>query len=383
MIEFKIFNTHSQLPITWDDFVAHDVFLQSQYFKAVEVASPENISWYYVGIFKAEKLVGVFIVQRVQLYLEDIFRNPKDSCTKQQLKHHISKLLKGNILVVGNLMHTGQHGLFYDTDKLSGKAFINVVFKALNSVKKEIKKSSNKSIRTFLLKDYFDTDAIHENAKTFKKLKFHKVSVQPNMILPISWHTFDDYKTNLTKKYRQRLNSARKKASVIVKKELTLQDIETHQNRLFELYKNVSDNAKINTFLLPKGHFLSLKQHLGTNFKVFGYFLNDVLIGFYTLIINKKVLETYFLGYDSSHQYTYQLYLNMLYDMLEFGINNQLNSIVYARTAMEIKSSVGAKPELMSMYMKHTNMVLNSVLQIIFNTMNPTQDWEERHPFKS
>jgi len=28
-------------------------------------------------------------------------------------------------------------------------------------------------------------------------------------------------------------------------------------------------------------------------------------------------------------------------------------------------------------------MVLNSVLQIIFNTMNPTQDWEERHPFKS
>ena len=202
------------------------------------------------------------------------------------------------------------------------------------------------------------------------------------MILPVTWHTFDDYKTNLTKKYRQRLNSARKKASVIVKKELTLQDIEIHKHRLFELYKNVSDNAKINTFLLPKGHFYSLKQQLGTDFKVFGYFLNDILIGFYTLIINKSVLETYFLGYDSTHQYTYQLYLNMLYDMAEFGINNQLNSVVYARTAMEIKSSVGAKPIAMSMYMKHTNVILNSVLQLLFKTMNPTQDWEERHPFK-
>jgi hypothetical protein len=93
-------------------------------------------------------------------------------------------------------------------------------------------------------------------------------------------------------------------------------------------------------------------------------------------------LETYFLGYDSEHQYANQLYLNMLYDMLDFAIMNKFASVVYARTAMEIKSSVGAKPIDMVMYMRHTNSLVNALLKRVFNFMKPNQKWEERHPFK-
>jgi hypothetical protein len=107
-----------------------------------------------------------------------------------------------------------------------------------------------------------------------------------------------------------------------------------------------------------------------------------VLIGFYTLILNNDVLETYFLGYDEEHQYPNQMYLNMLYDMSEFAIVNNFSSIVYARTAMEIKSSVGAEPRKMNVYLKHTNPFMNASLKRIFKLMNPTQQWEERHPFK-
>ena len=183
-------------------------------------------------------------------------------------------------------------------------------------------------------------------------------------------------------KYRKRYKVARKKAGNVVKRELTTEDIELHSDRLYELYKNVSDNAKINTFILPKGHFFALKKQLKTNFKVFSYFLNEELIGFYTLILNNDMLETYFLGYDEEHQYSNQLYLNMLYDMAEFGMLKSFKSIVYARTAMEIKSSVGAKPQRMNVYLKHTNGLMNAFLKQIFRLMNPKQDWEERHPFK-
>jgi hypothetical protein len=125
-----------------------------------------------------------------------------------------------------------------------------------------------------------------------------------------------------------------------------------------------------------------MKDNLGGDFKVFGYYLDDKLVGFYTLILNNKQLETYFLGYDSEHQYANQLYLNMLYNMAKFGIEHQFSKIVYARTAMAIKSSVGAKPYAMEMYMKHTNGILNAILKPIFILMNPKQGWEERHPFK-
>ena len=141
----------------------------------------------------------------------------------------------------------------------------------------------------------------------------------------------------------------------------------------------------IKTYRTTRGliPFYSLKKRLKENFRVFGYYLDNELIGFYTLILNNKVLETYFLGYDKEHQYPNQLYLNMLYDMVDFAIENKFTSIVYARTAMEIKSSVGAESKEMVMYMKHTNEVVNAILKQVFSFMNPTQKWKKRHPFKS
>ena len=69
--------------------------------------------------------------------------------------------------------------------------------------------------------------------------------------------------------------------------------------------------------------------------------------------------------------------------MTFFGIENKFKTIVYARTAMEIKSSIGAKPNQMYIYLKHTNnFVANTVLKCIFKYMNPIKKWDERYPFK-
>lgn len=95
------------------------------------------------------------------------------------------------------------------------------------------------------------------------------------------------------------------------------------------------------------------------------------MIGFFTLILNNKTLETYFLGYGAAHQYRRQLYLNMLYEMIAFGISKNFKTIVYARTAIEIKRSVGAEPKPMSKYIKHINPTINARLKPIFKLMNP------------
>lgn len=384
MIHFKIFNNSSQLPPQWNGFAAHDIFLLTDYFQALEDASPKNISMYYVGVFKDETLVGISIIQRVELYLKDMFRNETDSLLVENFKNGVSKLLKGNLLVAGNLTHTGQHGMYFNTENISQKEFLLQVHQAIIQLKEEIKIKNNKRIRMIMLKDFFYDDEIQEESNLFSEHQIHKVSVQPNMILNVKshWNHLDDYVSDLNKKYRDRFKTARKKAKNIQKRELQLEEIETHSRLLHMLYKNVSDNAKINTFLLPENHFYSFKKHLKERFKVFGYYLDNQLIGFYTLILNKDHLETYFLGYNSEYQYKNQLYLNMLYDMASYAIENKFSSIVYARTAMAIKSSIGAKPKKMFIYMKHTNWIMNTLLKYIFKLMNPKQNWEERHPFK-
>jgi len=70
--------------------------------------------------------------------------------------------------------------------------------------------------------------------------------------------------------------------------------------------------------------------------------------------------------------------------MLCFGIENNFKKVVYARTAMEIKSSVGAKANNMHIYMKHTNnFVANTILKGIVKYLNPIRQWQPRNPFKA
>lgn len=381
MINHKIYNSITKVPQDWNTLVAHDILLNTQYLKALEDASPSNIKLYYLGVFNNTELIGVAIIQHVQLYLKDMFRATKASCFKEFLKQNISKVLKGNVLVLGNLTHTGQHALFFKN--ISIREFYTQVFKGISELKFLIKKEKGKTIRVVMTKDFFIDDKILHNDFLLRE-KLHKVAVQPNMIMLVKqgWNNNEDYVAAMHKKYRTRFKRAKKKLNGIVCKEMNVEAIKTNSKTLHNMYLNVSKNAKFNTFILPKNHFYTFKKTLKENFKVFGYYLDDKLVGFYTLILNNNYLETYFLGYDTAHQYKNQLYLNMLYDMANFAIEQQFKEIVYARTAMEIKSSVGAKPKEMFIYLKHTNSVFNAILKQIFKLMNPSQDWIERHPFK-
>lgn len=384
MIHYNIYKSSKNVPQAWNSLVEHDVFLQTTYLKALEEASPNNIQWFYILVYSDNKVAGIAVIQNVQLYLKDIFRKTAVSCIKSFFKDLVSKTIKGNILVVGNITHTGQHGLFFLKDHITQPRFLETIIKALDDIKQQIYLNKKKKIRAIMLKDYFETDSIYSSNKLFAAMRFHKVVVQPNMIfyLKQEWLTIEDYVSTLNKKYRDQYKRARKKRAFITTTELTLDEIKYHTPLLYKLYNNVTKNAKFNTFYLPENHFFILKKQLKENFKVYGYFYKNQIVGFHTLILNNTTLETYFLGYDKEHQQNNLLYLNMLYDMLSFAITNKFKTIIYARTAMEIKSSVGAKATPMFIYLKHTNGLLNVLLKPIFKFMNPKQNWSERHPFK-
>jgi hypothetical protein len=148
------------------------------------------------------------------------------------------------------------------------------------------------------------------------------------------------------------------------------------------LYMHVAKNAPFNTFFLPKNHFRIFKEIFKDKFLFYGYFIDEKLIGFNTLIKNGKVMDTYFLGYDESIQREKMLYLNMLYDMIAYSINKGFKEIVFARTALEIKSSVGAKPLKMYGFIEHSNSIVNSYMPKIFKYLEPETIWQERNPFK-
>jgi predicted N-acyltransferase len=196
------------------------------------------------------------------------------------------------------------------------------------------------------------------------------------------WKNNTEYIEALTKKYRDQYKRAHKKFEGIETRELSLDEIILMENRIYELYFHVAKNAPFNTFFLAKNHFSSFKRQCGPKFILVGYYLKNELVGFHTLLVNGKTLETYFLGYDEQIQKEKMLYLNMLYNMTLFGIENQFKKIIFGRTALEIKSSIGAKPVIMSGFIYHTNKWINRILPKIFPNLEPSLVWQERHPFK-
>jgi len=116
--------------------------------------------------------------------------------------------------------------------------------------------------------------------------------------------------------------------------------------------------------------------------KVIGYFKAGELVGFYTVFFEKEVMESHYLGINQEENRHCQLYINMLYDMVKMGIYHEVKRIFLARTALEIKSSVGAEPHDLYFYLKNHNPIFNALAHKTFDVFNPQEEWTQRKPFK-
>lgn len=375
---FEIYSNTSLLPLEWNSLAVDNIFLTREYLEVLENSCPVNMICHFIGIFHDDKLAGIVITQFLFAERLESF-GERDQCLKTSVRNFAFKNFASHVLFVGNNMLTGQNAFSFD-QKVSQPKLTKTLHKAINQLKKDLKASGKKvhitSIKDFTAKEIEPLQAEFKNNYTF--------STQPNMVFEINknWNSEQDYIDALSKKYRDQYKRARKKADGIVKQKMSLADIKRYEDVIYDLYFHVAKNAPFNTFFLARNHFSFFKEIMKDDFLFYGYFLDEKLIGFNTLIKNGNVMDTYFLGYDETIQREKMLYLNMLYDMIAYSINQGFSEIVFARTALEIKSSVGAKPVKMYGLITHSNTLINHNIAKLFNYLEPKTDWQERNPFK-
>ncbi|NNT71966.1 GNAT family N-acetyltransferase [Flavobacterium sp. IMCC34852] len=376
---FKIYSSTAQLPDTWDKVAQENIFLQTHYLKVLEDSAPTNMECFYIGIFEKAELIGVALAQYLNLNKLESF-GERDQCLKTSVRNFVFKNFASHVLFLGNNMITGQNGYEF-TKAIDYKNIGDLLLECADALTKYFKDQKVK-IHIVSFKDFYRHCA--DELKKHQFSNIYEFNTQPNMIFELQkqWQTNDDYIAAFSKKYRDQYKRSQKKAEGISIKELSLEQIIEQEERIYELYHHVAKNAPFNTFFLSKNHFSTFKKQCGDRFKLIGYFLNEKLVGFHTLLLNGNVLETYFLGYDNQVQKEKMLYLNMLYNMTKFGIENQFEKIIFGRTALEIKSSIGAGPIMMSGFIYHTNKWVNKFMPKIFPKLEPTLVWQQRHPFK-
>lgn len=374
---YKTYASADELPVGWDALAQANIFLGRAYLGVLQTSAPENMECHFIGLFEGETLRGIALAQYINLSRVNTFVEEKKGFC---LKDYLFRKFSSHVLIIGNNMLTGQNAYVLNAGFTETKAL-----KLLLQAQQELKRQYRKRciyINILTIKDFNAQELPDFKAAGYNG--YFKFCTQPNMIFDIrpEWQDIEDYLACLNTKYRTHYNRARKKAEGIEKRKLTANEIQVHAACIQRLYLTVAGNASFNTFHLPEGHFKAFKDALGSDFLFYGYFLDGKLIGFNTLIKNGTDMDTYFLGYDDTLQKEKMLYLNMLYDMVAYAIKKQFRHIIFARSAMEIKSSVGARAENVYGLIKHTNPLINLFTGRLFRYFDPVIEWKPRSPFK-
>jgi predicted N-acyltransferase len=283
------------------------------------------------------------------------------------------------LLICGNTFVSGEHGVFINK-KQNKNTIVKELAESINHFVNSNKKLK-KQIDAFLLKDYAQESLSITNE--LKKFNYHTFSVEPNMKLELQkdWQTFDDYLAALKTKFRVKARKAFALSAQLRTEEVTLKNIDQKLPKMTALYEKVASNAGFNLVDFNLETYKDLKEKLGENYILKTYWLDDKIVGFISGIINNDSLDAHFVGIDYQLNKSHAIYQRMLYAYIEIGIEKRLKTINFGRTASEIKSSVGAVPQDLTMYLRHKKTIKNRILKLFLQRVQPTA-FQQKFPFK-
>lgn len=371
----------------WDSALG-GLYLHSDYLKAVENASPHGLQLLFIQFHDGVQLIGQACFQALSIKGKDHYQPvEKASMCKYGffyslmdfMRRKIIHRTKLKILIAGNLMNVGTN-FFAFKEEVPKKLAHRLLGKAIKRSIQYLKEVKNEKFDSSIVKEFKDDQ---ETARrVFRDYRYYEFSVEPNMRLVLIWDNFEAYLASMSSKYRVRQRRARKKLKGLTIRELTLEDLQGYKEDMHALYLKIANNAQLNLVNVDKNYHQSLKEHLGDRIHIRGYFKEDILVGFFTLLHNGGTLDAGYLGILTEENQRHQIYLNMLYDMIAYGIKYDMQEIVFARTALEIKSSVGAVPEEKFLFLRHQNPVWHKLSKEFLKAFNTAPEWNQRHPFK-
>jgi len=388
--DYRFFRSIEEAGSDWDNAApAEDIFLQRHFLSVIEKHPPRGTSFGYLVFYKQSRPAGVALCQFKYFKGDDNIQeldssDKKEACFYDGLalwfKRRVAGMASADILICGNILVTGEHGWYFNDSLVAENEAIHILETALGDVVK-IMAEEGVRIPVILVKDIAPEREVTRNKLV--RSGFAEFDIQPNMVLELPFKTFDAYLGAMSTKYRTRTKRAFKKFEGIERRELSLEDIERGLPVIYRLYKEVASNAGFNMVDLTEDYFTGMKDGFGDYFRLFGYFRDGKMVAFYSTIQNHKELEAHFIGYDKSLNHEYQLYMNILYDIIRLGIDSGSSRIIFARTALEIKSSVGAVAHPLWNYLRHQNQLANRFTATILDYLKPVETWLPRHPFKN
>ncbi len=369
---FEIFDAIDKLnKKDWNHVLAgRNPYLSLEYLSALERSLEREIGFkYYIFYDEMNSPVGIAVTQLLSFIDRGYTDNPQVCSLREKIKRRHITGTGTKVLTCGNSFASGENGFLF-LDEIPYSEISNIVSKAL--------KQKNS---VALLKEFWPET--FENARSFEEQKFTEFAIDVNMVMkiPSNWNSMNDYLDSMVTKYRSKAKNAYHKSFDLQVQDFQVSDIQQYKAEITRLYLLVVDKSPFQFGELNGDSFVYFKQNLGEKFVLRGYFLKNKLVGFSSAFLFDSILDANFVGIEYSLNSEFAIYQRMLYDFVDLAIQRRCNEIRLGRTAEEIKSSIGAVPIPMKLFIKHHKFIQNWILKSIISKTRPS-DFGLRKPFK-
>ena len=376
-------------PHRWDSLVSNaSLFLRRDLLRVIEQCGPENIAPRYAMIFREEKPVAALAAQVVSLSGD---RFQKETTARKGGHHRFllqrvlapaakvaSAGLRERLLVAGNLLSWGFHGCAFAAGENPAELWPGIA-EALYRIRRAEK--LNGETNFVLLKDF---DPQQRGEEALRRFSYRPMETEPNMVLNLdpAWRTYEDYLGALDAKYRR---NAKDQAKKLLNARCSIEgiaDLVPFAGRLHDLYLAVHHNAPVRLVTLPSTFLPAFARAAGDNFRCTIIRQENQVLGFVTTVRDGDVAIAYFIGFDrAAAQSGLPLYLRLLHATIGDAIHWGCKRLSLGRTALEPKAALGAKPEPMTVWLRHRIPSFNWLFRGLLGAI-PHAEAPERNPFK-
>ncbi len=381
--DLKISVLNSVLEINkkhWDQVINDkNIYLSLAYLEAIENSLSNDITFRYLIFYNEKSIpVAIAVVQLLQFYDKD-YKEQEQLChVRNKIKNSLVDSSGIQIMTCGSPFASGENGFMFTSDITENEAYKNLA-RGLIQLQKLEKNTLNAPV--ILIKEFWPdsfTASSHLKEEGFKDFM-----IDANMILKThpDWKNFEDYLSDMTAKFRTKAKAAFTKSALLTVIDFQEKDIVENKKSIELLYQSVVEKSAFKFGALNGDTFIYLKRNLKDQFILQGYFLKEKLVGFSSAFIFNTIVDANYVGIDYTLNHDYAIYQRMLYDYVELAIHSKSTELRFGRTAEEIKSTVGAKPVNMKLYIRHQNKIKNSLLKPVFGSITPSP-FEQRNPFK-
>lgn len=377
-------------PLLWQQAgTDRSFFFSLDYLRTLERVLPENLSPRYALISDhAGAPIAAVVMQLAKISVEQVRgRSTDDEAPAARatrllapIKEKLTDRTTQTVLVCGNLLTYGQHGVAFAPGVDCAAAW-----HAVAEVLYRTRQAERLSGRTqfILVKDLHGAHATA--ARRLERLSYRYVETEPNMVLTVdpAWKSYDDYLASLAAKYRANVRNGILKP--IAAAGLTLErlaDITPVAPRIHALYRAVQANARVRPFLLPDTYFPALQHVGGDRLRCAVLKRGDEILGFLISLADGDTSVAYHIGFDRSAAADLPIYLRLLHAGIEDAIAMGCRRISFGRTALAPKAALGAKPETFGVMLRHRQPVINKFIKRLLLSFDH-EDAPERNPFKT